>query len=261
MTRINPSTDPPKAIATIVVGGSPQAVTIADGKAWVAVDAQSIAPTHGESGGGTLKLVSSQAVDYIGPALAYGQSQCGRFLRELLYLGLNADESGGRVLDGVYAHTGSSRRGEFNIRFGQPSTNIVRSPSTLFPMTYQAQTDPVTGQTDGLLRRVEAKGVAPKIIATNTAVEYWWSGASLAHTDTEGQRDVEPPANVRVYEIAGTMHLPGSVPLSDKTAEGVRLEYPLNTIDHLCPRGEHEDGSLLSLVAQLPADIKAAFAG
>jgi len=168
----------------------------------------------------------------IGTALAYGQSQCGRFLRELLYLGLNADENGGRVLDGVYAHTGSSRRGEFNLRFGQPSTNIGRSPSTLFPMTYQRQTDPVTGQTDGLLTRVEAKGVAPKIIATNTAVEYWWSGASLAHTDVEGKQDVEPPANVRVYEIAGTMHLPGSVPLTDRTAEGVRLEYPLNTIDH-----------------------------
>ena len=168
----------------------------------------------------------------IGPALAYGQSQCGRFLRELLYLGLNADERGKQVLDGVHIHTGSSRRGEFNIRFGQPSTNILRSPSTLFPMTYESQTDPVTGQTDGLLNRVETKGVAPKVIATNTGVEYWWSGASLAHTDIEGQRDVEPPPTVRVYEIAGAMHLPGSVPLSDTTAEGVRLEYALNTIDH-----------------------------
>jgi len=164
--------------------------------------------------------------------LAYGQSQCGRFLRELLYLGVNADESGRRVLDGVYAHTGSSRRGEFNIRFGQPSTNIVRSPSTLFPMTYSTQTDSVTGQTDGLLRRVEARGATPKIIATNTGVEYWWTGASLAHTDTEGTRDVEPPPNVRIYSLAGAHHLPGTLPISDRTAEGDRLQYSLNTMDH-----------------------------
>jgi hypothetical protein len=168
----------------------------------------------------------------IGHAMAYGQSQCGRFLRELLYLGLNADDRGQRVLDGAFIHTGSSRRGEFNLRFGQPSTNIMRSPSALFPMTYEQQTDPVRGETDGLLSRVEARGVAPKIVATNSAVEYWWSGAALAHTDTDGQRDVELPANVRVYQVAGAMHAPGTVPLSDTTAEGSRLEYPLNTLDH-----------------------------
>jgi len=167
----------------------------------------------------------------IGHALAYGQSQCGRFLREYLYLGLNADEHGRIALDGVFAHTGSSRRGEFNIRFGQPSTNVLRSPSTLFPMTYRPQTDPVTGQTDGLLSRVEARGAMPKLIATNTGVEYWWSGASLTHTDVAGERDVEPPAWVRVYQLSGTQHAPGSLPLSDRTADGARLQYPLNTID------------------------------
>jgi hypothetical protein len=168
----------------------------------------------------------------IGHALAYGQSQCGRFLREYLYLGLNADERGRVVLDGIFAHTGSSRRGEFNVRFGQPSTNVLRSPSTLFPMTYRSQTDPVTGQTDGVLNRAEALAVMPKMMATNTGVEYWWSGASLAHTDVTGEHDAEPPEPVRVYELAGTQHAPGALPLSDKTADGARLQYPLNTLDY-----------------------------
>lgn len=164
-------------------------------------------------------------------ALGYGPSQCGRFLREFIYLGLNADERGRLVFDGVFSHTGSSRRGEFNIRFGQPSTNVLRSPSTLFPMAYRPQTDPLTAQTDGLLSRLEARGAVPKIIATNTGVEYWWSGASLAHTDAAGTRDVEPPPEVRIYHLAGTQHAPGTPPLSDTTPEGARVQHPLNTID------------------------------
>ena len=78
VTRINPSTSKP--IATIPVGGSPQALTIADGRVWVTVDAQSIAPNRGGSGGGTLRIVSSYDVDSMDPALAtYPLSQ------ELLY--------------------------------------------------------------------------------------------------------------------------------------------------------------------------------
>lgn len=165
-------------------------------------------------------------------AFGFGSSMSGRVLREFLYLGINADEWERPVYDGLFINTGSSRRGEFNLRFGQPSTNVMRSPSTLFPMTYTCQEDPLTGRTGGLLERVEARGVAPRIIAINTGVEYWWSGASLAHTDVEGQVDVEPPPEVRIYHLAGTMHGAGSLPLSDTTGvDGARLEYPLNTMD------------------------------
>jgi YVTN family beta-propeller protein len=69
VTRINPSTN--RVQATITLGGSPQALTIADGRVWVSVDAQSIAPTHGGSGGGTLRVVASTDLDFMDPALAY----------------------------------------------------------------------------------------------------------------------------------------------------------------------------------------------
>ena len=52
------------------MGGSPAALTVADGRVWVAVDAQSLAPSRGGSGGGTLRIVSGIDVDYTDPALA-----------------------------------------------------------------------------------------------------------------------------------------------------------------------------------------------
>jgi YVTN family beta-propeller protein len=69
VTRIDPASD--RIQATIRVGGSPTALTVADGRVWVAVDAQSIVPSRGGSGGGTLRIVSGSDVDYMDPALAY----------------------------------------------------------------------------------------------------------------------------------------------------------------------------------------------
>ena len=76
VTRIDPNTD--RVQATIAVGGSPQALTVADGRVWVTVDAQSIAPNRGGSGGGTLRIVSSEDVGSMDPARAGA-------LEELLY--------------------------------------------------------------------------------------------------------------------------------------------------------------------------------
>ncbi|MGB9183938.1 MAG: ABC transporter substrate-binding protein [Solirubrobacteraceae bacterium] len=69
VTRIDSHTG--RVQATIAVGGSPQALTVADGRVWVAVDAQSITPNLGRSGGGTLRMVSTVDVLAMDPALAY----------------------------------------------------------------------------------------------------------------------------------------------------------------------------------------------
>ena len=55
----------------------------------------------------------------------------------------------------------------------------------------------------------------PKIFAINTSAEYWRGDASLLHTDLAGGRDVEPPADVRIYLFAGTQHTPGALPPPD----------------------------------------------
>ncbi|HEX5370525.1 MAG TPA: alpha/beta hydrolase domain-containing protein, partial [Dehalococcoidia bacterium] len=169
------------------------------------------------------------AIDH---AYAWGQSMNGRWLRELLYLGLNRDEAGRQVFEGMLPHIGSSRRGEFNLRFGQPSTNILRAPGNTYPFAFEATPEPVIEQNRGLLDRTRANGCMPKIIQVNSGMEYWWSGASLGHTTIDGTRDLDPPDDAHVYYIAGSQHAPGALPLSDRTVDGFEAQQPLNTLDY-----------------------------
>jgi len=168
----------------------------------------------------------------LGYAYAFGASMSGRYLRELMYLGLNEDEEGHQVFDGLHVHTGSSRRGEFNMRFGEPSGNITRAPGNAFPFTYREQTDAITGQRGSILGGLTARGRAPKVVATNSGVEYWWSGASLTHTDVQGRQDVDPPDTVRVYYLAGSHHTAGTLELTDQDASGFRAGNLINPLDY-----------------------------
>jgi hypothetical protein len=166
-------------------------------------------------------------------AIVFGVSQSGRFLRHLLYLGLDEDEQGRLVFDAVVPHVAGARRGEFDLRFGQPSLNAQESVGSLFPFTDAIQTDPVTGQRDGLLARLAARGRRPRIVTINTSAEYWRGDASLVHTDVEGRRDVEPPADARLYFFAGTQHTPGALPppAADPNTGG-RGVHPFNVVDY-----------------------------
>lgn len=166
-------------------------------------------------------------------AYAFGVSQSGRFLRHMLYLGLNEDEAGHTVFDAVMPHVAGARRGEFNLRFGQPSLNATRSVGSLFPFNAGEQDDPVTGTHDGLLRRLAARGRVPKVMLTNSSAEYWRGDASLIHTDVKGEIDVAPPPGVRVYLFAGTQHTPGALPPLDADPNtGGRGFHPFNVVDY-----------------------------
>ncbi|HEY8292323.1 MAG TPA: alpha/beta hydrolase domain-containing protein, partial [Thermomicrobiales bacterium] len=93
--------------------------------------------------------------------------------------------------------------------------------------------DPLTNQTDGLMRRQRALGGVPKVITTNTSAEYWRGDCSLIHTDITGTRDVEPPEDARVYLFASTQHGLGSVPLVDTdTNTGARGIHGFNAVDY-----------------------------
>ena len=162
----------------------------------------------------------------------FGASQSGRFLRHLLYLNLNTDEAGRTVFDGVMPHIAGARRGEFNLRYGQPSANTLQGPNNVFPFTDHEQTDPVTGRTDGLLCRVARDGKPPKILYTNSSAEYWRGDASLGHINVDGRSDVALPDNVRNYLFAGTQHTPGVLPLRESAPDGGRGRHPLNSVDY-----------------------------
>jgi len=166
-------------------------------------------------------------------AYVFGMSQSGRFLRHLLYLGLDETEDGRLAFDAVVPHVAGARRGEFNLRFGQPSLNAVESLGSLFPFTDEVARDPVTGERDGLLARLAARGRAPKIVTINTSAEYWRGDGSLVHTNVEGTRDVEPAAGGRIYFFAGTQHTPGALPPPEADVNtGGRGAHPFNVVDY-----------------------------
>ena len=141
-------------------------------------------------------------------ALAFGISQAGRYLRDHIAQGFNADEDGARVFDGVFTHVAGIGRIFHNTPFGQPFRTRTWHedhdfPEVAFPFSAATAVDPVTGASGALLR---GDASDPKLIETNTATEYWQKGASLLHTDPLGSRDLPLPDNVRGYFLAGTQH-------------------------------------------------------
>lgn len=163
----------------------------------------------------------------------WGVSQCGRFLREFLYQGMNLDEDGRLVFDGVIPLVAGARRGEFNHRFAQPSAQHARGYGHAPPFATEEQIDPITGQRDGLLARQRALGGVPKVFLANTSSEYWRIDASLLHTDLTGTTDIEPPEDVRIYLFGGTQHGVGKLPPSRATTYGANTANLLNTVDYL----------------------------
>jgi len=166
----------------------------------------------------------------------YGQgiSQNGRFLRDFLYQGFNADEEGRIALDGVLAHVAGAGRGSFNYRFAQPSrdaqpTSSVSYPTDIFPFTDLPERDPVTGESAGLLDRAAAEKVLPKIFFSNTSYEYWGRAAALIHTTADGKHDAPISPNVRVYHFTGLQHFSGPFPPAKGPGDllGQQPESPL----------------------------------
>jgi len=162
---------------------------------------------------------------------AYGASQSGRFLRTYLYHGLNQDEAGRQSLDGIHAHVGSARLGEFNQRYGQPSIHHTIGFGHRGPFAGAEQVDPVNGRDDGVLTRQRSVGCLPKVIYTNSSSEYWYSHCSLIHTDPLGDHDVEPAAEERIYLLAGTRHNAGTVPMGDQALFGGRTANGQNVVN------------------------------
>jgi hypothetical protein len=165
-------------------------------------------------------------------AIGWGISQSGRFLRHLLYEGFNEDEQGRRVFDGVIDEVGGAGRGSFNHRFGQASRDAEQFfnflyPVDMFPFTDGDQSDPVTGAKGSLLGRAQARGVEPKMFHVLSNSEYFNRAGSLVHTDVAGQRDIEPPANVRIYTVAAGPHFAGPFPPS----QAAHLAAPLNPLN------------------------------
>ncbi len=152
--------------------------------------------------------------DGAGPSIAsvfaFGASQSGRFLRDYLWQGFNEDLEGGKVFDGVMPSLAGSRKTFTNFAFAQPGRFSCQhedhlTPGDQFPFAYATRQDPVSGRTDGILKRYFKLDTSPKVLHVDSSGEYWQGRASLVASD-----DVETESKVldeiRLYAFSGTQH-------------------------------------------------------
>ena len=164
----------------------------------------------------------------------FGISQSGRFLRHLLYLGLNRnpDDLAQKVFDGMHIHVAGGIRGEFNRRYGQPSQLFLAGPIHEFPFADVVRDDSLTNATDGLLQRSDEQGVTPKVVKTNTSWEYWRGDASLIDIDPATGEDIPQHPNSRHYLLACTQHGAGQAePMDSFYLTADRSMYRHNAVD------------------------------
>ncbi|MFN8511420.1 MAG: alpha/beta hydrolase domain-containing protein [Chloroflexia bacterium] len=177
---------------------------------------------HGTEGAG------NPAAGRLDHTFVYGVSQSGRYLRQYLYDGLNLDESGRRVFDGILCHVAGARRGEFNHRYAQPSQQHTPNFGHLAPFA-----DDPGADGPGLLDRQRLLGGVPKIFYTNTAAEYWRGDGALVHLDARGERDLPDSADSRAYLLASAQHGPGTLPLTRHNPnDGASGEHAFNALDY-----------------------------
>ncbi|MDP1796899.1 MAG: alpha/beta hydrolase domain-containing protein [Planctomycetaceae bacterium] len=184
-----------------------------------------------KDGSGTDHPLLRDGKPWITRAHGFGVSQSGRFLREYLHAGFNADERGRKVFDGLIPHVAGGGLGSFNHRFAQPTRHTNQHdhhdyPPDRFPFAYDTQTDPLSGLTDGILAKAVATNTVPKVFHTQSTAEYWTRAGSLPHTDPSGQRDATVPDNVRFYTFGGTQHGPSGYPPGK--SQGIHLNNPAN---------------------------------
>ena len=157
---------------------------------------------------------------------AWGRSQSGRFLRDLVYQGFNEDERGRQVFDAIAPHASGGGRMFLNYEFARPVTSCQQHTNQLepelFPFAYNVLEDLQTGRKDGILKR---PATDPLVVHTQTSTEYWQKRGSLAHTDGRGN-DVPLPDRVRMYLMASTQH---NAPYGTQAARG-KTRHPSNPL-------------------------------
>ena len=165
-------------------------------------------------------------------AIGFGASQSGRYLHDYLYLGFNADEAGRTVFDGLMPHISGGKKTFTNYRFSQPGRSPYQHadmlyPGADFPFTYPVITDTLTGKTDGFLARCIAAGNCPKIIKTDSEIEFYQQRASLVVTDTQGNA-LDMPDNIRLFLLSNLQQFAMANAKSEMVKTCVFPTNPLN---------------------------------
>jgi hypothetical protein len=128
----------------------------------------------------------------------------------VLYFGMNQDEAGRIVFEGMMPIIPGARRSFTNARFAQPGRNPGPQfdrlfPVLQFPFTYPVLYDVVSGKRDGILLRCSLSNTCPRIMQLDSEFEFWGSQSSLLVTDTQGNH-IDMPPEVRLYLLSGAPH-------------------------------------------------------
>jgi hypothetical protein len=140
-------------------------------------------------------------------AVAWGNSQSGNFLRSMMNLGFNQDETGRIVWDGINPNI-AVRQLAMNIRFAAPGGAAgLNEPGSDGVLWWSDYTDEARHHpAGGLLDRCRATETCPKIFETFGSSEFWDLRASPDLVGTRADRDIPLPPNVRRYYFPGVSH-------------------------------------------------------
>jgi len=141
----------------------------------------------------------------------YTLSQPARLLNDFRHLGMNQDEAGHKVFDGMLQWIGAGDGMNMNLRFSQPGRTERNRQDELFaegifPFANVTTTDPITGKTDSRLARCEATNTCPLAMEIYSANEYWVKAASPLHTTPDGLHDLADSPYARNYFISSHQH-------------------------------------------------------
>src|SRR5581483_728300 len=140
----------------------------------------------------------------INRTLASGKSQDGRFLKSFLLNGFNMIGDR-RVFDGMHVFVSAAGLLPILQTATGPESSANGTPTFANPDFPGVNDGPLTiGE---IVAEVESRGeVAPKMLLINSTTDYYSLRASLGRTGASGTDDQHPPANVRMYDIAGGSH-------------------------------------------------------
>ncbi len=207
-------------------------------------------------------LALSAASTGIANVYAQGVSSTGMYVRDFIYQGFNEDERHGKVFDAMWTQIPGAHKLYLNYEFGQPNPFSVQHrdryvPDTSFPTSYAVMTDPLTGLTDGILKR---PATDPILIHMDSSQEYRQFRGALVTTDGLGE-DIALPDNVRSYFMSSQQHGPAAIPvrgicqqLNNPLPRGALLRAVLVALDEWVTKGirppksrfpRAEDGTLV----------------
>lgn len=162
-------------------------------------------------------------------AVSQGNSQSGNFLRSMIHLGFNQDETGRIVFDGSNPNI-AVRQQAMNFRFAAPSgAAAMYEPGSDAVVWWEDTPDEARHHpTAGLLDRCRATETCPKIVETFGSSEFYNLRASPDLVGTRADRDIPLPPNVRRYYFPGVRHGGGPGGFDAEVRPDACCELPTN---------------------------------